>query len=528
MGVGTTYQMLLEGHRLKGRRLDAVVVFVETHGRPDTARLLKGLEVMPLRQIEYLGVLLEEMDLEAVLARKPDVVLIDELAHTNIPGSRHMHRYQDARELLAAGIDVIATLKIQNLESLADTVERITGAKIRERVPDSVFDDADEIVNVDITVEDLLRRSLESRLHAGDGYQTRPPDWFTDLNLEILRELAARKMPVQTSRDSRTRRDEETALTTHPIMVFLPSGEPTNERILRYASNLAAKLNLNWFAVYAEDASLVTAKGEKPTRVTLSGSAALANALGATVCKLKGEDVVDGLLRLAVECRAGHIVVGTPTAPSGWERLMRQKNLMEQLIQRSAGIAVVIVDTRTPEPFISSGYQAPTPSRDETEETTEAAVADLAAYVSPGSIVILERPVSKEAILHMLARVASRDLGQGVEKEIVRQVLSPGELSSSLIKEEAAFPNALVEGIPSPSICLAIAKSGISDARSEQQEEPVFLVLCPANQPEFMIPLQEMVRRTVRNRSLTRRLKSSRTPEDAFAAIQDYPGGAGV
>jgi two-component system sensor histidine kinase KdpD len=185
-GVGKTYQMLLEGHRLKEDGIDVVAGLIETHGRAETARLIEGLEVIPRIKQEYRGVTIEEMDVDAVLARKPEVALIDELAHTNVPGggflpssrrpgSRSQKRYEDVQDILAAGIHVITTLNVQHLESLFNTVERVTGVKVRERLPDSVLAEADQIVNVDLTTEDLRRRLEEGKVYPRERIETSLP-----------------------------------------------------------------------------------------------------------------------------------------------------------------------------------------------------------------------------------------------------------------------------------------------------------------------------------------------------------------
>ena len=170
--------MLLEGHRLKDEGIDAVVGLVETHGRAETAKLIEGLEVVPRRRQEYRGVVLEEMDLDGVLARKPQVVLIDELAHTNVPGSRNPKRYQDVQDILAEGIHVITTLNIQHLESLYDIVEKATHVRIRERIPDTVLTEADQIVNVDLTTEDLRKRLLEGKIYPPERIQDRAGEFL--------------------------------------------------------------------------------------------------------------------------------------------------------------------------------------------------------------------------------------------------------------------------------------------------------------------------------------------------------------
>ncbi|HEY7117286.1 MAG TPA: sensor histidine kinase KdpD, partial [Tepidisphaeraceae bacterium] len=171
-GVGKTYQMLEEGHRLKDDSVDVVVGLVETHGRVHTQKLVEGLQVLARRRVEYHGITVEEMDLDAILARKPEVVLIDELAHTNVPGSRNAKRYQDVQEILAAGIHVITTLNVQHLESLYNTVEELIGVKVRERLPDSVLAEADQVVNIDVAPEDLQQRLRKGKIYPKERIET--------------------------------------------------------------------------------------------------------------------------------------------------------------------------------------------------------------------------------------------------------------------------------------------------------------------------------------------------------------------
>src|SRR6266403_2199762 len=188
-GVGKTFEMLQEAQRLKRQGVDVVVGVVETHGRAETAALLEGLEQVPRRKIEYRGVVLEEMDLDAVLARRPTVCVVDELAHTNAPGSRHAKRYQDVEELLRAGINVISTLNIQHLESLYDLVEKATGVRVKERIPDYVLGMADQLVNVDLPAEDLRERLTAGKVYSAERIQQALSNFFTSENLTRLREL---------------------------------------------------------------------------------------------------------------------------------------------------------------------------------------------------------------------------------------------------------------------------------------------------------------------------------------------------
>src|SRR5580698_1009004 len=189
-GVGKTYRMLEESHALQKRGVDVVVGFVETHGRAETSALLDGLDVVPRRKIPYRGLSVEEMDLDAILARQPEVVIVDELPHTNVPGSRHDKRYQDVLDILDAGIHVIGALNIQHLESLKDIVERTSGVNIRETIPDTFLKQADQIVNLDLAVEDLTDRLSRGKIYAPDKITTALANFFTEQNLATLRELA--------------------------------------------------------------------------------------------------------------------------------------------------------------------------------------------------------------------------------------------------------------------------------------------------------------------------------------------------
>src|SRR5438034_2075283 len=208
-GVGKTYEMLQEGQRLKRQGVDVVIGIVETHGRPETAALVEGLEQVPRRRIEYRGVTLEELDLDALLARRPTVALVDELAHTNAPGSRNAKRYRDVEELLRAGINVISTLNIQHLESLYDTVEQATGVKVKERIPDYVLGLADQLVNVDLPAEDLRERLLAGKVYPQERVAQALENFFTHDNLTRLRELVLGEIAHLLDRRRREQGGEE-------------------------------------------------------------------------------------------------------------------------------------------------------------------------------------------------------------------------------------------------------------------------------------------------------------------------------
>lgn len=345
-GVGKTWQMLEEGHRLMKEGIDVVVGLVETHGRRETAALVDGLEVIPRRRYEYHTIVVEEMDVEAILARKPQVALVDELAHANVAGSENVKRHEDVEDLLAAGIHVISTLNVQHLESLYDTVEKIAGIKVGERIPDTVIADADEIVNVDLTAEDLRKRLEEGKIYPEDRIGTALANFFKKTNLEQLRELTLREMASQIDLKTRESSESEIPATPDQVMVCLSSRGPNSEKLLRYASRLAGRLNRNWYALYVRTPSEGPTVIDSRTRQVLAGTLTLAKQFGAMVFTYKGEDIVDTILHFAKEYRVGHIVIGTPGRLSRLQRFLGKQNVVERLIENVEGITVVVVDTR--------------------------------------------------------------------------------------------------------------------------------------------------------------------------------------
>ncbi len=345
-GVGKTWQMLQEGHRLKEEGIDVVVGLVEAHGREETARLIEGLEVVPRRLIQYRGIVIEEMDLNAVMARKPQVALVDELAHTNAPGSKSSKRYQDVQDLLAAGIHVISTLNVQHLESLYDMVEALVGVRVYERLPDSVLAEADEVVNVDLAPEDLLRRLREGKVYPRERVSTALENFFRRTNLDELRELTLRELASQIDLKRRTTPDEEHGVAPDQVMVCLSSRGPNSAMLLRYGSRLAGRLNRNWYAVYVQTPREAPTVIDAATQRNISETLTLANLLGAIVFTYKGEDIVETILHFAKEYRVGHIVIGRPGPLPLWKRLLGRKTLVEQLILKAKDLTVVVVDAK--------------------------------------------------------------------------------------------------------------------------------------------------------------------------------------
>ena len=323
-GVGKTYRMLEEAHALHRRGVDVVLGFVETHGRADTAALLEGLEAVPRRRSEYRGLMVEEMDLDAVLARHPQVTVVDEIAHTNVPGSRNKKRYQDVFELLDAGINVICAFNVQHLESLKDVVERVTGVVIRETVPDGFLKQADQVVNLDLDAEDLLER-----LRAGKIYDQAKVEWalthfFKEDKLSSLRELALREVAERL--DSRANHAPNNGRpggsgTAGRVMVCISSASPRAAALLRRGSRLAGRLNTDWFVVYVET------PGESPTRIAADAQRYLienierARELGAQIRRLQATDEIPALLNFARTHGVKYILVGRSHQPRWKQRL---------------------------------------------------------------------------------------------------------------------------------------------------------------------------------------------------------------
>src|SRR6201996_9424966 len=253
-GVGKTYRMLEHAHQLQQQGVDVVIGLIETHGRAETAALIGDLEIIPQKEILYRSVTLREMDLDAILARKPDTCVVDELAHTNVPGSRNRKRYEDVLELLDAGINVMTAFNIQHLETLNDAVSRSASTQIRETVPDSFLKRADEVVNVDVTVDELRTRLRDGKIYAAEKVEQALANFFRKGNLNMLRELALRTTAEQVgSAAAQYRRNQglEQAPIPEKVMVCL-SSRPGTERLLRAGSRIAGRLATNWYAVYVE------------------------------------------------------------------------------------------------------------------------------------------------------------------------------------------------------------------------------------------------------------------------------------
>jgi len=346
-GVGKTYAMLEAARDLKNEGVDVVVGYVETHGRAETQALLDGLEVMPRQRVEYRGTLLEEMDIDAILKRQPQVVLVDELAHTNVPGVRHVKRFQDVQELLEAEITVHTTVNVQHFESRADAVRQITGITVHETVPDSILDLADEIELIDLSPDDLRKRLAEGKVYTAERIETAAKNFFRVGNLTALREMALRL--------TAERVDHQLQDYMHVKQIAGPwkSGErlmvavgpsPFSEQLIRWTRRMAYNLEAPWMAVYVETSDEVTMEQKQ----RLADNLALARSLGGEVQLTSGNSVSEGLLRLARQRNVTQIVVGKPLQHP-LKDFLRGGSLVSRLIRDSGDVDIYVVTGDKPE-----------------------------------------------------------------------------------------------------------------------------------------------------------------------------------
>jgi two-component system sensor histidine kinase KdpD len=311
-GVGKTYSMLEDARALKKRGLDVVIGLVETYGRVDTEAQIGDLEIVPRRRIPYKGVELEEMDVEAILARKPETCVVDELAHTNIPGSRHEKRYQDVLELLDAGFNVFTAVNIQHLETLNDLVSRVTGVRVRETVPDTFLDRADEVINVDVTVDELRARLRQGKIYKPEKVEQALQNFFRQGNLSTLRELALRAVADEVGEKAASYREREglePGLIPERVMVSM-SSSVSAPRVIRTGARIAGRLGARWYAVYVETATEVPDRIKAGDREQLKRNIALAGSLGATVVRVKADRPADGLIAFAQREGITHVIFG--------------------------------------------------------------------------------------------------------------------------------------------------------------------------------------------------------------------------
>lgn len=350
-GVGKTYRMLEEAHALKRRGVDVVLGAIEPHGRAETAALIAGLELVPARSFSYRGVTLQEMDVDAVIKRSPQVAIIDEVAHTNVPGSRHNKRYQDISQILEAGINVICAFNIQHLESLNDLVARVTGVHVRETLPDAFLKHADQVVTLDLDVEDLLDRLRAGKIYAPDKIPWALGHFFQQGNLSTLRELALREVAESLERSVTAQRATQATVPASPgwggkLMVCLSSNPPHARTLLRRGSRLAGRLNTDWYVVYVETPNEAPDRIDSTVQRRLLQNIERAKGLGAEVIRLRGVDPVEALLEFARSHRVSDVVIGR--AQGSWLHRLLRRSFTAQMVAQAEGFDLHVVSFAEP------------------------------------------------------------------------------------------------------------------------------------------------------------------------------------
>jgi two-component system sensor histidine kinase KdpD len=346
-GVGKSYKMLEDAHELKRQGVDAVIGFIEPHGRADTLALVGDLEIVPLREIAYRGVTLREMDVAAVKARRPQVAVVDELAHTNAPGSIHQKRYEDVLDLLAAGIDVISAVNIQHIESLNDAIASTTGVRVRETIPDWVLKRANEVVNVDVSIDTLRDRLRQGKIYDATKIDQALNNFFRKGNLTALRELALRQLASDQAGKSDAYRDREgleRPVIPEKVMVAIAS-RGSAKTLLRVGSRIAGRLASDWFAVYVETPREGAGRIKPEDHVALADNIRFAKQLGAKVVQLTGANVADALVEFAKREGITHVIFGQ-SARSRWNLLMHG-SIVDRFLRevRNATVQIVPVGT---------------------------------------------------------------------------------------------------------------------------------------------------------------------------------------
>ena len=346
-GVGKTYRMLEEAHELRRQGVDVVLALIEPHDRIDTEILVNGLERVPLKRIEYRGATFAEIDVDAVIARRPAIAIVDELAHTNAPGSKHEKRYEDVLELIAAGISVITAVNIQHIESLNDAVARITGVKVRETIPDTFLKHADEVIDIDVSVETVRTRLRQGKIYGVEKIQQALNNFFRKGNLTALRELALRQVAddqAAKAHDYRQREGLEQACIPEKVMVCMAS-RGSAKKLLRVGARIAGRLASDWYAVYVETPNEEAGRIKPVDYAALQENIGFAEVLGAKVVKLKARRVADALVEFARREGITHVVFGQ-TSRSRLDILLHGSILNRFLHEvRDATVQVVPLET---------------------------------------------------------------------------------------------------------------------------------------------------------------------------------------
>lgn len=311
-GVGKTYRMLQEAHQLLKNGIDVKIGFIETHNRKETHALTEGLPMIPRRKLYYKGKELEELDLQAILNLRPEVVIVDELAHTNIEGSKNEKRWQDVMDILDSGINVISAVNIQHIESLNEDIREITNVEVKERIPDSVLMQADEVVNIDLTAEELITRLKDGKIYEQNKIQTALNNFFKSENILQLRELALKEVASQVQRKVETEVVPVKIIRKERFLACISSNEKTAKNVIRKAARLANYYNSKWFVLYVQTPHESADKIALDKQRHLINNFKLATELGAEIIKVNGNNTTQTIIKQCEELKITTVCIGKP------------------------------------------------------------------------------------------------------------------------------------------------------------------------------------------------------------------------
>ena len=342
-GVGKTYRMLQEAHTLLKSGIDVKIGFVETHGREETQALISGLSIIPLRKLFYKGKELEEMDLQAIINLRPEVAIVDELAHTNIEGSKNEKRWQDVMDIIDAGINVITAVNIQHIESLNEEIKAISGIEVRERIPDSVLAQADEVVNIDLTADELVRRLKEGKIYQSDKIETALKNFFQSEHILQLRELALKEVASQVERKVETEVTKPNVLKHDRFLACISSNEKTAKTVIRKTSRLANYYHSKWYVLYVQTPEESADRIPLDKQRHLINNFKLATELGAEIIKVESSKVAKAIIEQAEQRKVTTICVGLPHL--SLLKIFLATNVFKELLKKmsSSNIDLIIL-----------------------------------------------------------------------------------------------------------------------------------------------------------------------------------------
>ncbi len=448
------------------------------------------------------------------------LVLVDELAHTNVPGSRNTKRYEDVQELLAAGIHVITTLNVQHLESLYNTIENLVGVKVRERIPDSVLADADQVINIDISPQDLQKRLEKGKIYPrADRFVAR--EFFKSGNWNTCESSPSRSWRRRSTRGGANR--TRTARRTRPIRSWSASRPrgPNSARLLRFGSRLAGRLNRNWYAVYVQTPSEDPIRIDAMTQRLLADTLTLAISSGAMVFTFKGQDIIDTILHFAREYRVGQIVIGKPHPIPWWRRLLKlEKSVAEELIFRAEGVTITVIDANAEE--LLTSHLPPAVNSDYESSASAPRIAEkpsIKRLLTEDHIRVWNDPVSKEQLLRELVQAALGPNSPVKVDDVLPKLATREEQGSTFLNEGVALPHARVEGISAPLAALGLTRAGMLDAPTDKPIEAVFLMLSPVDQASSHLQLLAAAGRLLQNRDIRKPLRAAETPAEVVQII---------